>query len=321
MDTFRPDTLDNYIGQEANRRNIEVLIRAARAQNRPVDHVLAYGAAGTGKTTIARIIANEMGAKLHPVIGPALRDVSDLVATLRQIRLGDVLFIDEIHALPRTVEEVLYTAMEDRKIDIVVGETVKMNLTIALPAFSVIGATTRLSHVAEPLRARFGSVIKVEYYKAEELAMILNQASAAYGLNAEAEGLAEIARRGRGTPRVALRLLRRVGDYALAVNSVINRAIAVDAAAALGIDELGLDKDDREYLDALIQRFAGGPAGVNALASVLNFEEDDLDGRIEPWLLRNGLIERTPRGRIATVAAYEHMGYEAPIPETELMGR
>jgi holliday junction DNA helicase RuvB len=318
---FRPDTLDNYIGQTFVRKNLETLLAAAKSQNKTVAHTLVYGPPGTGKTTIARIIANETGSKLHTVIGPALRTVADLISVLRQIKAGDVLFIDEIHALPRIVEEVLYTAMEDWRVDIVVGENVRLNLSIALPRFTTIGATTRVSKITEPLRARFGATFRLEYYSIEDLVLILNQANAELKINATPEGLAEVAQRGRGTPRIALKMLERAGDYASVVNSVLDSGTANDALEAQGVDHLGLNQDDRDYLTALIKRFNGGPAGVLAIAAVMNREESDLDSMIEPWLMKLGFIDRTPRGRVATEAAYNHMGFEYAGAEAQLIGR
>lgn len=319
--SYRPDTLENYIGQDSIKRNLSIVLGAAKAENRPVGHVIVYGPPGTGKTTIARIIAFETGGKLHSVIGPALQTVADLVSMLRGVKEGDVLFVDEIHALPRKVEEVLYTAMEDRKIDIVVGEGFKMNLSIALPRFTVVGATTRMSKVTQPLRDRFASAFRVEYYSNEDLADIIAQSLAKGNRKASSEAVLEIARRSRGTPRIALKNIERAFDFSISLGVELDLNSAREAMVSLGIDEKGLNQDDLDYLVALCDKFEGGPAGVSALASVMNREEGDLDSMIEPWLLRCGFIQRTPRGRVLTSSGYKHIGRESTKADDGIQGR
>lgn len=322
-EAYRPDTLDRYIGQEQVRKNLEVLIGAARVQNRPVDHVLIYGPAGTGKTTIARIIAHETGHGLHVQNGNSIGTVSDMVSVLRHVAKNDVLFIDEAHGMKKPAVELLYTAMEGDYIDLIVGEGVKIPVRIALPDFAVVLATTRPDLLTKSLADRCGSIFRLKLYNAEELARILFQANLSYHINATFEGLAAIAARGRGTPRVALRLLRRVADYATTENSVVTEAVANRALNDLGIDELGLTEIDVEYLTTLIDRFAGGPAGLSPLAAAMpnGATEDEIVGYIEPWLVQIGLVDRTARGRVATARAYIHLKREVPVSDGDLLGR
>jgi len=304
----RPETLDAYIGHPDMKANIKTLLDAAKTRQLPATHALMYGPAGTGKTTIARIVANEMGANLKTGIGPAYRTVPDIIPLLMSIRQGDVLFIDEIHALPRLVEEVLYTAMEDGVIDVVFGDIMPYTMRVPIPAFTMLGATTRLGKMSQPLRDRFKAVLRLNYYTDTELAEIITQT----GVVATPDGIAEIARRGRGTPRVVLNLLSRVSDYALANGLLIDAETASKALDAIGVDKVGLDSNDRRFLKVLANRFGGGPAGIDAISSVMNEERDTVEDVIEPFLLWKGMIERTPRGRVLTVTGYQHLGMAVP---------
>ncbi len=307
---LRPTRLDDLIGQDRVRENLRILIEAARARSEPLEHVLFYGPPGLGKTTLAHIIAREMGANLRVTAGPSIERAGDLAAILSNLHEHEVLFIDECHRLGKAVEEILYPAMEDFALDLVIGQgpgarTVRLNL----PHFTVVGATTRLALLSAPLRTRFGAVYRLDFYDQASLEDIVERAARSISVQLEPEGRAEIARRGRGTPRVALRVLRRVRDYAqVRAAGIITGEIAGEALTLLEIDERGLDDLDRRVLDAIIAKFDGGPVGLDTIAASIGEAADTIMDVVEPYLLQLGFIDRTPRGRMATRLAYEHLG-------------
>lgn len=308
--TLRPSSLKEYIGQKNLKRNLEVFIQAARQRSEALDHVLFYGPPGLGKTTLAYILANEMGGTLKTASGPAIEKSGDLAAILTQMEPGDVLFIDEIHRLPKPVEEILYSAMEDYCLDIVVGKDSATihNIRLALPPFTLVGATTRAGDLSAPLRDRFGITSQLEYYDLEDLSKIVARTARVMNTEIESEAVKEIALRSRGTPRIANRLFRRVRDFAQVYNEgVISLDVARDALDRLRVDNLGLDSVDHKYLRGIIERFKGGPVGLEALASSIGEEAMTIEDVYEPYLLQIGFINRTPRGRIATAKAYEHL--------------
>jgi len=320
--TLRPRTLQELIGQDQIKENLAILIAAARQRGEPLDHVLFYGPPGLGKTTLAHVLANEMTVNIKVTAGPAIERAGDLAAILSNLRAGDILFIDEIHRLGRAVEEVLYPAMEDFALDIVIGKGPSArSIRLKLPRFTVIGATTRLALVTSPLRARFGAVYRLDYYDMAAMNQIVLRGSRLLSLTSETPGLAEIARRARGTPRVALRLLRRVRDFAqVRAGGVITQPVAEEALNLLSVDPLGLDDVDRRVLSTIIEKFNGGPVGLNTIAASISEEPDTIMDVVEPYLLQLGFLDRTPQGRVATTRAYEHLGIrERPGPQPRLL--
>jgi len=311
---LRPRRLADLIGQNQVKENLGILISAARQRQEPLDHVLFYGPPGLGKTTLAHVLSNEMGVNIKITSGPAIERAGDLAAILTNLRGGDILFIDEIHRLGRAIEEVLYPAMEDFSLDIIIGKGPSArSIRLKLPRFTVIGATTRLALVSAPLRARFGAVYRLDYYDLAAMQQIITRAARMLGVQADEDGVAEIARRARGTPRVALRLLRRVRDYTqVRANGVITHAIATDALDLLNVDRLGLDEVDRRVLATIIEKYNGGPVGLNTIAASLSEEPDTIMDVVEPYLLQLGFLDRTPQGRVATRRAYEHLGMTIP---------
>ena len=310
--SLRPQFLNEYIGQDKIRKNLKIYIDAAKLRKESLDHVLFYGPPGLGKTTLCNIIANEMGTNLKVTSGPAIEKPGDMAAILNNLNEGDVLFVDEIHRLNRQVEEVLYPAMEDFAIDIVIGkEAGARSIRLDLPKFTLVGATTRAGLLTAPLRDRFGVVQKLEFYTTDELKEIVMRSSMVLGVEIDESGAVEIARRSRGTPRLANRLLKRVRDFAqVKYNGVIDKKVADYALDILDVDKLGLDNNDRMILITIIEKFGGGPVGLNTLSAALGEDAGTLEDVYEPYLLMNGLINRTPGGRVATENAYIHLGIE-----------
>ena len=307
--TLRPHTLDEYIGQDVLKENLKVFIHAAKKRNESLDHVLLYGPPGLGKTTLAFIIANEMGRNIRVTSGPSIERAGDLAAILSTLEAGDVLFIDEIHRLPKQVEEVLYPAMEDFSIDVVVGkDSAVRSIRLELPPFTLVGATTRAGDISSPLRERFGIISKLEYYNQSQLQQIIARTSKVYDTYIDENAVSELAKRSRGTPRIANRLFRRVRDFAEVLNEgIIDIDICNTALDKLKVDKLGLDDVDHRYLRGIIEKFKGGPVGVEALANSIAEETTTLEDVYEPYLLQIGFIQRTSRGRVATEKAYEHL--------------
>jgi Holliday junction DNA helicase RuvB len=310
--TLRPQRLADLIGQEQVKENLGILIAAARGRREVLDHVLFYGPPGLGKTTLAHVVANELGVSIKVTSGPAIERAGDLAAILTNLRAGDVLFIDEVHRLGKAVEEVLYPAMEDYALDIVIGKGPSArSIRLKLPRFTVIGATTRLALMTAPLRARFGAVYRLDYYEPEAMQAIVERAAGMLGVAVDPGGIEEIARRARGTPRVALRLLRRVRDYAqVRADGTIIRKVAMEALDLLQVDPLGLDDVDRRVLKIIICKYNGGPVGLNTIAAAISEEPDTIMDVVEPYLLQLGFLDRTPQGRVATRSAYEHLGVD-----------
>ena len=310
--SLRPRTLDEYIGQEKAKENLRIFIQAAKLRGEALDHVLLHGPPGLGKTTLAGIIANEMGVNLRITSGPSIEKAGDLAALLTNLQENDILFVDEIHRLDRAVEEVLYPAMEDFVIDIIIGKGPSANsIRLDLPHFTLIGATTRSGQLTAPLRDRFGVTLRLELYTPEELARIVTRSAGILGIEIEPEGAREIASRSRGTPRIANRMLRRVRDFAqVTAGGVITRAVANDALLRLDVDRDGLDALDRRMLRAIIDYYGGGPVGLETLAATINEESVTLEDVYEPYLMQQGYLTRTPRGRCVTRKAFEHLGLE-----------
>ena len=314
--TLRPRALDDYVGQEKAKGNLGLFIDAARGRGEALDHVLLYGPPGLGKTTLANIIACEMGVSIKSTSGPVIERPGDLAAILTNLEPHDVLFIDEIHRLSHVVEEILYPAMEDFQLDIIIGQgpsarTIKLDL----PKFTLVGATTRAGLLSSPLRDRFGVISRLEFYTHEELAFIVTRSARIFGMAIDAGGAMELARRSRGTPRIANRLLRRVRDFAqVRADGVITHEVADQALALLEIDQMGFDTMDRAILLTIIDKFGGGPVGLDTISAAISEESDTIEDVYEPFLIQNGFLNRTPRGRVATAAAYKHFGRIAPEP-------
>lgn len=311
-ENLRPHCLDQYIGQEKVKNTLKIYIEAARKRREPLDHVLFYGPPGLGKTTLAGIIANEMGVNMKITSGPAIEKPGDVAAILNSLQEGDVLFIDEIHRLARAVEEVLYPAMEDFAIDIMIGKGPSArSVRLDLPKFTLVGATTRAGMLTAPLRDRFGVISRLDFYTPSELKSIILRSAKVLNVKIDEDGAMELARRSRGTPRIANRFLKRVRDYAqVRYNGVINQKIASEALTLLEVDELGLDRTDRMLLDAMIEKFGGGPVGLDTIAAAIGEDPVTIEDVYEPYLIKNGFINRTPKGRVVTDDTYRHLGLQ-----------
>lgn len=307
---LRPQTIDTYIGQNKVKETLKVYIEAAKMRNEPLDHVLLYGPPGLGKTTLSNIIANEMGVNIKTTSGPAIERAGDMAAILNSLNEGDILFIDEIHRLNRTIEEVLYPAMEDFSLDIMIGKgPSSKSIRVELPKFTLIGATTRIGLLTNPLRDRFGVISRLEMYEADELKHIVKRSAGVLGVDIDEEGALEIARRSRGTPRIANRLLKRVRDFAqVRYDGKIDKIVAEETLNLLDVDKLGLDNIDQKILKTIIEKFSGGPVGVENLAVSIGEESDTIEEVYEPYLIQLGFIKRTPRGREITNMGYKHFG-------------
>jgi len=318
--SLRPQRLSEFIGQQKVKDTLQIGIDAALARREPLDHTLFFGPPGLGKTTLAELIARELGANIHQKSGPSLEKPGDLVGTLTNLRRGDVLFIDEIHRLRPVIEEFLYPAMEDYKIEIRLSEGPKANtITMPIERFTLVGATTRLGMITAPLKARFGIELRLNYYPDSDLEQIVRRTAEVLGVPIDAAGTHEIARRSRGTPRVANRLLRRVRDFAqMRAHGRISESVAAQALAMLDVDQMGLDDMDARILKAIIDKFGGGPVGLGTVAAAVGEDAETIEEVYEPFLVQNGFLQRTPRGRVATKRAYQHFGYTPPTAQPEL---
>ncbi|SDZ77972.1 Holliday junction DNA helicase subunit RuvB [Lachnospiraceae bacterium NK3A20] len=312
--TLRPQTLEGYIGQNKIKESVKIAIQAAKIRHEPLDHILFYGPPGLGKTTLSQILANEMGVHIKITSGPAIEKPGEMAAILNGLKEGDILFVDEIHRLNKQVEEVLYPAMEDFAIDIMIGKgATAKSIRLDLPHFTLVGATTRAGLLSAPLRDRFGMIQRLEFYNVDELCRIIKNSAAKLGVEVDEMGAREMARRSRGTPRLANRILKRVRDYALVVyNGKITEEIAVSALDKMDIDKMGLDRNDQRILRTIIGTFGGGPVGLDTLAAAIGEDAGTIEDVIEPYLLQNGLLMRTPKGRVATQQAYAHFNLELP---------
>jgi Holliday junction DNA helicase RuvB len=311
---LRPSRFDDYIGQETIKENLKILLRAAAERNHPAEHILFYGPPGLGKTTLAHLIAKETGRALKATSGPAIEKVGDLASILTNLQPGDILFVDEIHRLNKTIEEVLYPAMESGVLDIIIGKGPSARtIQLDLPPFTLVAATTRIALLSAPLRSRFsGGAFRLEFYTEDEIAKIVRRSAQILGINADDDGIMEIAKRARFTPRTANYFLKRCRDYAQVHKKDLDKKTVFLALSLLGIDELGLSESDRQVLTSIIEKFDGGPVGLNTLSAATSEEEATIEEVIEPYLIRRGLLERTPRGRTATKKAYEHLGFDFP---------
>ena len=319
--SLRPQRLAEFIGQPKVKESLDIAIQAALGRREPLDHALFHGPPGLGKTTLAELIARELGVNIRTTSGPALEKPADLVGTLTNLRAGDILFIDEIHRLRPIIEEFLYPAMEDYKIDIRLSDGPNaQTVTMAIEKFTLVGATTRYGLLTPPMRARFGLTMRLDFYPADEIETIVRRTAVVIGVELPEDGAHEIARRSRGTPRIANRLLRRVRDFAqVRADGVITKAVARDALALLDVDEFGLDEMDARILRTIIEKFEGGPVGVQSVAAAIGEDADTIEEVYEPFLLQNGLLQRTARGRVASAQAYRHLGYGAPPrPQADL---
>ena len=318
--SLRPQVLGDFIGQQKLRENLAVFIEAARGRDEAMDHVLFYGPPGLGKTTLAQIVARELGVGFRATSGPVITRAGDLAALLTNLQPRDVLFIDEIHRLSPAVEEILYPAMEDFQLDLIIGEgPAARSVRIDLPRFTLVGATTRLGLITTPLRERFGIPLRLNFYEPKELELIVRRGARVVGLNLDDSGAMEIARRSRGTPRVAGRLLRRVRDFAnVGKMKVVDQGAADETLRRLDVDDLGLDAMDRRYLRLIADHYGGGPVGVETLAAALSEQRDTIEDAIEPFLIQQGLLQRSPRGRMLTVTGYRHLGLAAPRTQAQL---